>query len=60
MAQHSTAVHAWHKHIQYDQIRFEAGHFPESLLAIFVKGGTNVGSLLYELQRHRAAIAELL
>jgi hypothetical protein len=27
---------------------------------VFIQRGTNVGSLLYELQRHRAAIAELL
>jgi predicted regulator of Ras-like GTPase activity (Roadblock/LC7/MglB family) len=33
---------------------------PETLLAVFIQRGTNVGSLLYELQRHRAAIAELL
>ena len=32
----------------------------ESLLAIFVQPGTNVGTLLYELRRHRAAIAGLL
>lgn len=32
----------------------------ESLLAVFVQPGTNVGSLLYELRRHRAAIAGLL
>jgi predicted regulator of Ras-like GTPase activity (Roadblock/LC7/MglB family) len=33
---------------------------PEALLAIFFKPNTNVGSLLYELRRHRAAIAGLL
>lgn len=33
---------------------------PEALLAIFFKPNTNVGSLLYELRRHRAAIAQLL
>lgn len=32
---------------------------PENLLAIFVKQGTNVGTLLYELRRHRASIAGL-
>ncbi len=32
----------------------------ETLLAIFVPAGTNVGSLLYELKRHRTAIAGLL
>jgi predicted regulator of Ras-like GTPase activity (Roadblock/LC7/MglB family) len=32
----------------------------ETLLAIFVQAGTNVGTLLYELRRHRAAIAGLL
>ena len=33
---------------------------PESLMAVFVQPGTNVGGLLYELRRHRAAIAGLL
>jgi predicted regulator of Ras-like GTPase activity (Roadblock/LC7/MglB family) len=33
---------------------------PESLLAVFVKSNVNVGSLLYELHRHRSAIASLL
>ena len=33
---------------------------PETLLAVFVETGVNVGSLLYELQRHRGAIAGLL
>jgi len=33
---------------------------PDALLAVFVRAGTNVGSLLYELKRHRSAIAELL
>jgi predicted regulator of Ras-like GTPase activity (Roadblock/LC7/MglB family) len=32
----------------------------DALLAIFFKANTNVGSLLYELRRHRAAIAGLL
>ncbi len=32
----------------------------ESLLAILVRPGTNVGDLLYELGRRRAAIARLL
>lgn len=33
---------------------------PDSLLALVVARGTNVGSLLYELRKHRAAIADLL
>jgi len=33
---------------------------PEALLAILVRRGTNVGSLLYDLRRHRTAIAALL
>jgi predicted regulator of Ras-like GTPase activity (Roadblock/LC7/MglB family) len=33
---------------------------PEALLAIFVRPGTNIGALLYELHRHRPAIAGLL
>lgn len=33
---------------------------PETLLAILVQPGTNVGILLYEIQRHRSAIAGLL
>ncbi len=33
---------------------------PETLLAILVKPDVNVGSLLYDLRRHRVAIAELL
>ncbi len=33
---------------------------PETLLALVVAPGTNVGSLLYELRKHRAAIAGLL
>jgi predicted regulator of Ras-like GTPase activity (Roadblock/LC7/MglB family) len=32
----------------------------DTLLAIFFAPATNVGAHLYELQRHRAAIAELL
>ena len=32
----------------------------ESLLVILVKPDTNVGKLLYELRRHRVAIADLL
>jgi predicted regulator of Ras-like GTPase activity (Roadblock/LC7/MglB family) len=32
----------------------------ESLLAVFVQPGTNVGTLLYEVRRHRTAIAGLL
>lgn len=33
---------------------------PEALLAMFFRPETNIGSLLYELRRHRAAIARLL
>ncbi len=33
---------------------------PEALLAMFVRSATNLGSLLYELHRHRPAIAALL
>jgi predicted regulator of Ras-like GTPase activity (Roadblock/LC7/MglB family) len=33
---------------------------PESLLAVFARANVNVGSLLYELHRHRAAIAAML
>ena len=36
------------------------GLTPESLLAVFAKSNVNVGSLLYELHRHRSAIASLL
>lgn len=32
----------------------------EALLAVFVRPGTNIGVLLYELHRHRPAIAGLL
>ncbi|MFQ5703914.1 MAG: roadblock/LC7 domain-containing protein [Gemmatimonadales bacterium] len=32
----------------------------ESLLVVLVKPDTNVGKLLYELRRHRSAIADLL
>ena len=32
----------------------------EALLAIFVQAGVNLGPLLYELHRHRPAIATLL
>lgn len=32
----------------------------ESLLAVFVRANVNVGPLLYELHRHRNAIASLL
>ena len=32
----------------------------EALLAILFKPGTNIGSLLYELRRHRASIAALM
>jgi predicted regulator of Ras-like GTPase activity (Roadblock/LC7/MglB family) len=33
---------------------------PEALLAVLVRGDTNIGGLLYELHRHRPAIAGLL
>lgn len=33
---------------------------PEALLAMFFQPDTNIGSLLYELRRHRTAIARLL
>ncbi|MBI4420231.1 MAG: roadblock/LC7 domain-containing protein [Gemmatimonadetes bacterium] len=33
---------------------------PDVLLALLVTSGVNVGALLYELQRHRSAIAGLL
>lgn len=33
---------------------------PETLLAILVAPDTNIGSLLYEIERHRSAIASLL
>jgi predicted regulator of Ras-like GTPase activity (Roadblock/LC7/MglB family) len=33
---------------------------PEALLAVFVRPGANIGALLYELHRHRPAIAGLL
>jgi len=33
---------------------------PDALLALVVAPGTNVGSLLYEIRKHRAAIAGLL
>ncbi len=32
----------------------------EALLAMFFRPDTNIGTLLYELRRHRAAIARLL
>jgi predicted regulator of Ras-like GTPase activity (Roadblock/LC7/MglB family) len=32
----------------------------EALLAVFVRSNVNVGSLLYEIHRHRPAIASLL
>lgn len=32
----------------------------EVLLAVFVRANVNIGSLLYELHRHRSAIAALL
>ena len=33
---------------------------PDTLLAILVKPGINIGQLLFELRRHKAAIAQLL
>ncbi len=33
---------------------------PETLLAVLVKQGANVGNLLYDLRRHRVGIANLL
>lgn len=33
---------------------------PETLLTVFFQPNTNIGSLLYELRRHREAIAGLL
>jgi predicted regulator of Ras-like GTPase activity (Roadblock/LC7/MglB family) len=33
---------------------------PETVLAVLIRPGVNVGSLLYDLRRHRVAIAELL
>lgn len=33
---------------------------PDALLALVVGPGTNVGALLYEIRKHRAAIAGLL
>jgi predicted regulator of Ras-like GTPase activity (Roadblock/LC7/MglB family) len=33
---------------------------PDALLAIFFRPNTNIGNLLYELRRHREAIAALL
>jgi predicted regulator of Ras-like GTPase activity (Roadblock/LC7/MglB family) len=33
---------------------------PESLLAILARSDANIGSLLYDLRRHRVAIAKLL
>ncbi len=33
---------------------------PETLLTILIRPNVNVGSLLYDLRRHRVAIAELL
>jgi predicted regulator of Ras-like GTPase activity (Roadblock/LC7/MglB family) len=33
---------------------------PEALLALIVARGTNVGAILYEVRKHRAAIAGLL
>jgi len=33
---------------------------PDTLLAVLVQPDTNVGALLFELQRHRSAIAGLL
>jgi len=33
---------------------------PEALLALVVEPGTNIGSLLFEIRKHRPAIAKLL
>ena len=33
---------------------------PEVLLALFIQPDVNIGALLYELKRHRSAIASLL
>jgi predicted regulator of Ras-like GTPase activity (Roadblock/LC7/MglB family) len=47
--------------VEYDQgLALVSEITPETLLTVFIKEGTNIGGLLYELQRHRAAIAELL
>jgi predicted regulator of Ras-like GTPase activity (Roadblock/LC7/MglB family) len=32
----------------------------DALLAVVFRGGSNIGAQLYEIQRHRSAIAELL
>ncbi len=36
------------------------GLTPETVLAIFLRANTNMGSLLYEIRRHQPAIAGLL
>lgn len=47
--------------VEYDEgMALVAELTPETLLAMFFKPGTNVGSHLYELRRHRQAIASLL
>lgn len=33
---------------------------PDALLALLIDPGTNIGSLLFEIRRHRPAIAKLL
>jgi len=43
-----------------DGMALVAGLTADALLAMVCRPGTNLGSLLYELQRHRAAIAGLL
>lgn len=37
-----------------------AGLTADALMAVAFAGGTNIGPHLYEIQRHRSAIAELL
>ncbi len=43
-----------------DGIALVSAVTPETLLAILVRPDTNVGALLFELRRHRSAIAGLL
>ncbi len=43
-----------------DGMALVAGLTTDALIAMVFRPGTNIGSLLYELQRHRSAIAELL
>jgi predicted regulator of Ras-like GTPase activity (Roadblock/LC7/MglB family) len=47
--------------VEYAQgMALVAGLTPDTLLAMVFKADTNIGSHLFELHRHRAAIAELL